>query len=445
MTPAGKKRYGDSNGKVKVTHRMVLEKKYRDSGMSDEEAKAAANKRIKVEKVIAVAAATTVAACTAYYLKNKISADWCDQTLKAGTTFHNLDSAANPRPGEHLYVNYRQNDVNFFRGRFALGKLQKTGHVFNHTLTATEDIKIPSLNTRKNVFKELYDKDEQFRTVFNLNSGHEYNAKVSSSRVYKDMWKHFGNKDDPAYNLAKSKYFEALRQKGYEAIVDEFDTSKGVFRADAPLILLNTSSKSFGEMSIKELTDRDILLSQANSRHYSSTRSLLTMLGTPHTNHFKESSKSLSRTAAKSAKNAEYIEKALRGIADGDRIRNATLSEEGSRLARAGKYLTKHKLPETKLDDVVNKIAKRDAAVNMVMAASAAAVTTLAPSAVATTAVRKYNVKRYLEEHPDTKLTYRQINDMQRYNTQIAKYIEKHPNTQLSTGELLRMYYTGNL
>ena len=169
LTAAGKKRYNDSDGsndsasdkpkKFKVTHRMVLEKKYRDQGMSEEEAKAAADKRIKVEKVVAVAAGVTVAACTAYYLKNKISSDWCDQTLKAGTTFHNLDSTANPRPGEHLYVNYRQNDVNYFRGHFAINKMRQTGHVFNHTLTATEDIKIPSLNTRKSVFKELYNKD----------------------------------------------------------------------------------------------------------------------------------------------------------------------------------------------------------------------------------------------------------------------------------------------
>ena len=449
LTPAGKKRYDDSSGKIKVTHRTVLEKKYRDSGMSEEEAKAAADKRIKVEKVIAAAAVTTVAACAAYYAKNKISADWCDQTLKAGTTFHNLDSVANPRPGEHLYVNYRQNDVNYFRGHFAIGKMRQTGQVFNHTLTANEDIKIPSLNTRKNVFKQLYDSDEQFRTVFNLRSGESHNAKVSASKVYKNMWRNFGDKDDPAYNLAKRKYFEALRQKGYEAIVDEWDSNKLVFRSDAPLILLNTSSKSFGEMSIKELTNRDILLSQANSRNYSSTRNLLTALGTPHANHFKESSKQLGRYAAKSTKNAEYIDKVLAGITDVSKdltkdrvIRNHTLAERGTELTRAGKYLSKNK--SMSVDKALVKARKVESAIGTAKAVGAMGLV-YAPVATLPTAYRNLKVRQYLKDNPNTKLTYKQIKDMSGYSKQVQQYIEKHPNTKLSRTELLKLYYTGKI
>jgi hypothetical protein len=442
LTTAGKKRYlDDSNGKIKVTHRTILEKKYRDAGMSDEEARAAADKRIKVEKVVAVAAGLTVAACAAYYAKSKFSADWCDQTLKAGTTFHNLDSTANPRPGEHLYVNYRQNDVNYFRGHFAIGKMRKTGQVFNHTLTATEDIKIPSLNTRKSVFKELYDKDEQFRTVFKLNSGNTPDAKVSSSKVYKDMWQKFGNKDDEAYNLAKRKYFEALRQKGYEAIVDEWDSSKGVFRSDAPLILLNTSSKSFGEMGIKELSNRDILLSQANAKHYAPSRTLLTILGTPHANHFKESDKQLGKYAAKSVKNAANIDKVL-GLLSDEQKRSYALSEDGAMLANAGRYLSKHKNM-----DVTTAIAKAKSVKSATEAAKAVGALGIvyAPTAAVITGHRNLTARQYLKEHPNTKLTYKQIKQMSDYNDQIMKYMEKHPNTKLTRTEIFKLYYGGKL
>ena len=430
LTAAGKERYSDGEGdntnksknssKIKVTHRDVLEKKYRDSGMSKEEAKAAANKRIKVEKAVAATAAITVAACATYYLKNKYIADRCDTILKSGTTFHNLDSTANPRPGEHLYVNYRQNDVNYFRGHFAVNKMRQTGQVFNHTLTTTEDIKIPSLNTRKNVFKQLYDSDQEFRETFNKHARLPAGLK-SSSLTYKNMWAKFGDKNDPAFNTAKRKYFDALRQKGYEAIVDEWDTSKGVFRSDAPLILLNTSSKSFGEMSIKELSGRDILLSQANSRRYEPTRTMLTALGTPHTNHFKESGRHLTRYSNKDNRNKEYINKALNALTSknsnfsaDDLIKAEAKAMKGATLADTGKYMTKFKNMSY---DQAAKLAKtKNTIVKTSEIVAESALFYGVPYAAITSASQSAYVRKYMADHPNTKLTYNEIK--QKYNDQ---------------------------
>lgn len=461
LTPAGKKRYSESEGskaeitktKSKVTHRDILEKKYRDSGMSEAEAKAAADKRIKVEKVIAVTAGVTVAACAAYYAKNKISQNYFDQVLKAGTTFHNLDATANPRPGEHLYVNYRQNDTDYFRGHFAVGKMRKSGHVFNHTITAKEDIKIPSVNTRKSVFKELYDKDEEFRKVFETHSfrkselGEGKKAKTAA-QTYKAMWRKFGDKDNPEFNTAKHKYFEALRQKGYEAIVDEWDTNPGVFRSDAPLILLNTSSKSLGEMTIKELTEKDVLLAQANSRHYEPTRTLKTLAGLPHTNHFKESEKSLARSAAKSARNKEYIDKYLSEAkkaaekVGGDKldavnsiIRTDTLHEKGKRYADAGRYMSKDSnlTAEEAMRKVTNKEGKQ--------AIATLAAIAYVPYKTLKTADQSIKVRKYLKEHPDTKLTYKQIQKNLKYEKVVQEYFEEHPNSKMNYLEVMKAYY----
>lgn len=135
------------------------------------------------------------------------------------------------------------------------------------------------------------------------------------------MWSKFGDKDNKAFNEQKAKYFKALQQKGYEAIVDEWDSKPQIFRSDAPLILLNNQSKSMGEMTIKELTSRDILLAQANSKHYRTKTGLLNLANLPHTNHFTESEKYLSRYAAKSSKNIERIDKVL-GELDADTVKN---------------------------------------------------------------------------------------------------------------------------
>lgn len=411
-TNAGKKRRKEdiSNDKKKSNHRLLLENKYREKGLSDEEAAAAADRRIKVERAVAISAGVTVAAAGVYVARNKYIADHCDQILKAGTQFHNLDNAANPRPGEHLYVNYRQNDVNYFRGHFAINKMRRseTGNAFNHVVTAKEDIKIPSLDTRKSTFKQLFDNDPEFRAAFNKHS-RSGEDNMSSKKAYKKMWPKFGDKDDQEFNTAKHKYFEALRQKGYEAIVDEWDTNPRVFRSDAPLILLNTSSKSLGEMTIKELSARDVLLAQANSRTYKPGRSMMTALGIPHANRFKESNRHLSRYEAKSKKNSEYIDKALSampesGLTNGPKA--LAYERQGSVLADTGKYLSKNK--NMTYQQARRKALKKKKAVDNALTYGSLALMTT-PYAAYTYAANRAYINGYIKDHPNTKLTYNEI------------------------------------
>ena len=414
LTNAGKKRYANDSSvkKEKSNHRLRLEKQYREKGLSSADAKAAADKRIKIEKAVAVTAGMTLAACTAYYVRNKYLADRCDQILKKGTSFHNLDAVANPRPGEHLYVNYRQNDKNFFRGQFALGKIKRSGTVYDHVVTANEDIKIPSLKTRKSVFKELFNKDDEFRKTFNEHAGIPKDNK-SSWATYKMMWQKMGDKNNPDFNKVKHKYFEALRQKGYDAIVDEWDTNKRVYRSDAPLILLNTSSKSLGNMSIKELTGKDVLISQANSRHYARGRSLLNSMSLPHANSFKESERQLARYAKKNAKNTEYINKILSKAPNID-AKSEALKMRGSILADAGKYITKNE--KLSVDKALKMATAKDKGQRFVTDMGTVTLGTIAPMYTYSTVKRNVAVEKYIAEHPNTKLTVKEIEKMYKKN-----------------------------
>ncbi|MBR5780359.1 MAG: hypothetical protein IKY27_00455 [Bacteroidales bacterium] len=71
LTSAGRKRYADDktspNQKKKSKHRLKLEEKYQNKGMTKQEAEEAANKRIKKEKA-AVAATAIIAAYATYKL-----------------------------------------------------------------------------------------------------------------------------------------------------------------------------------------------------------------------------------------------------------------------------------------------------------------------------------------------------------------------------------------
>ena len=50
----------------KSKHRLKLEEQYKKTGMTDEQAQAAANNRIRTEKILAASAALTVGACALY-------------------------------------------------------------------------------------------------------------------------------------------------------------------------------------------------------------------------------------------------------------------------------------------------------------------------------------------------------------------------------------------
>lgn len=424
LTPAGKKRYADEETVPKKSkHRQSLEANYRTKGMTAEEAEIAASKRIKIEKTIAITAGLTVAACGAYYAKNKWIADRTDQILKAGTTFHNLDSKPNLRPGEHLYVNYRQNDRNFFNGKFALGKLARSGHVFEHRIPAVDDVKIPSLKTRQSVFKQLYEQDPQFKAAMQSHSGMTNDA--SASKVYKNMWQKFGDKDTKDFNEAKSKYFKALIDKGYGAIVDEWDTNRLVYRSDAPLILLDTKHKSLGKMTIRELKTNDILTAQANSHGYKFKNDLLNAISAPHTNHFKESTKHLQKYSSLNDKNKQYIEDVLfkvkyeNGLFNrNDRFsKHQSFKENGKAVAYAGKYLSKNK--NMSVNEAIRKGQIKKDRIDKIQAGAIFTVgytVGSAPLVGANYVYRQRQIDNYRAEHPNTKMSNTQILRTLNYN-----------------------------
>jgi hypothetical protein len=414
LTDAGKRRYSD-DGPVpkKSKHRRNLEANYQAKGMSTKEAEAAANKRIKIEKTIAITAGLTVAACGAYYARNKWIADRTDQILKSGTSFHNLDSKRNPRPGEHLYVNYRQNDRNFFNGRFAVNKMRKTGHVFEHRIEAIDDVKIPSLKTRQSVFKQLCEQDPEFKAAISRHSGMSESA--SPKKLYKNMWQLFRDKDSEYFNNAKNKYFKALKEKGYAAIVDEWDTNRLVYRSDAPLILLDTNHKSLGKMTIKELKTNDILTAQANSDTYKFNNRLLNAIGAPHTNHFKESTKYLEKYAKLDAKNRSNVETAMfkAKYENGLFNRNEkfdlhqSFKENGKAVAYAGEYLSKNK--NMSIREAMSKATAKKERMDTIKAYTTIATSTVPAYTGMVYASNRYQIDKYRKTHPNSKMTDREI------------------------------------
>ena len=128
LTPAGKRRYDEPNRqsnssprsnqqsnsnakkykipKNKSLHRLKLEEKYMKQGMSREEAEQAAAKRIRTEQFVAVAAGVTVASAVAYA---KYKGYTSDKIIKENSDFQRimrLDANAEIRNGrQYLAIN----------------------------------------------------------------------------------------------------------------------------------------------------------------------------------------------------------------------------------------------------------------------------------------------------------------------------------------------------
>ena len=122
LTSAGKKRYDDdSTQKIKETsteeksdHRKNLEKKYRKQGLSKEDAEKAAEKRIKIEKVIAIAGAVAVTAAVVYVAKNKYCQEYTDNILKAGTKFQTITNNPLQNVDDRFYAAYKKKQIKLY-------------------------------------------------------------------------------------------------------------------------------------------------------------------------------------------------------------------------------------------------------------------------------------------------------------------------------------------
>ena len=79
-TPSGKERYDDTpNAQIKKSkHRLKLEQRCKDLGMTDQQARVAANKRIRTEKILAASAGVAVTAAVATYVASKAAKLKCN-------------------------------------------------------------------------------------------------------------------------------------------------------------------------------------------------------------------------------------------------------------------------------------------------------------------------------------------------------------------------------
>ena len=128
----------------KSNHRLKLEQKYREMGLDDEHAQAAANNRIRTEKILAASAALTVTACVAYYLnskrKNKI-----DGIIKAGESLQRIEMKdTNGKLYDTFYAAKGDHDSKRYANLLGMQRQKSAGKAYMMKLEASKDVKVAS-------------------------------------------------------------------------------------------------------------------------------------------------------------------------------------------------------------------------------------------------------------------------------------------------------------
>lgn len=250
--------------KNKSKHRMKLEEQYRKMGMSKDQAEAAANNRIRTEKILAASAAVTVAACAAYVANKKLRSK-IDGVIKAGEKLQRVEMQdTGGKLHDTFYAAKGKHDTERYKNLLGYARKQQTGHAYLMELQANSDIKVASKDKAIKAFGDLYKNDPDFKKSVEDHVGRHFaggnrikNLNDTSNRNIRKMYENFNAAIvDPSMRSsgADKKFYSKLKSSGYGAIQDINDMKYSGYNAKNPLIVFDNSNKNIMVKSVRELT-----------------------------------------------------------------------------------------------------------------------------------------------------------------------------------------------
>jgi hypothetical protein len=233
----------------KSKHRTRLEEQYKKIGMTDEQAQAAANNRIRTEKILAGSAAMTIGA-GALYAANKYRKERIDGVIKAGETLQRVEMRdTDSQLHDIFYAAKGKHDKKRYENLLGATRQRQTGHAYMMKLEASSEIKVASKDKCVKTFTDLYRKDSDFRKYVDshIAAYRPKNYKQAYERFNQALVEMKGRGPD-------KKFYDALKKNGYGAIQDINDMKFSGYNAKNPLIVFDNSKKSIMVKSMTEMT-----------------------------------------------------------------------------------------------------------------------------------------------------------------------------------------------
>ena len=246
--------------KSKSQHRLNLEQKYRERGMSAEEAEIAAYKRARTEKIIAGLAGATIASAAAMvtykHYKNTV-----DTVIKPGTLLQNINRDGENGIKDAFYFSMNKSDNKKYRGLLGGTILEEQDDAYETTIAVNKAIKVASPKTAQRVLLEmvqnehnrdlLKDRIQGYRNAFR--ERRDPRTPVFSKAINALIEGKVDKNVYDALNIAlvgnhntelNKKFYNLLKSKGFDAIMDMNDKKYSGYSAKNPMIAFGVGQKA---------------------------------------------------------------------------------------------------------------------------------------------------------------------------------------------------------
>lgn len=257
-------------GKPKSEKQLKLEQKYKEKGMTDNDAAVAAYQRIRTTKILAVTGAVAVTALTAY-TAYKIHDDRVDKIIKSGTNLQNISTDGTKGVRDAFFSANKESDKLKYKGELGTTLWMQGKDVYSKNISVLGNIKQASDKNAHKVLAEMAAKDPKFLNDLKIQMANDnklrnnvYIPKIVKARqslslgkVDRNVYEVFNAMlpyHDTGMQPLTDSYYKTMAQKGYNAIRDINDKKYSGYNAKNPII-------TFGAKGLVEVTNVEKLTS----------------------------------------------------------------------------------------------------------------------------------------------------------------------------------------
>ena len=259
----------------KSQHRLNLEKKYMEKGLTQEEAEVAAYKRARAEKIIAACAATTIVAVGAYLAAHEIDRR-TDKIISDKTQWKRIASDDSKELHDVFYQAHGR-DAQKYEGLYGAQKgYGKYGDIFQKTIR-TSGLKVASQERGRQALQLTFDRNPFLKKEFESRMADRADniflgpkQKSVAKRALRDLKS--GKVTPAVYDAFNSeivtthgqdelsqKVFSKLKKQGFHAIEDMNDRKYSGYGAKTATIVFDKSRatvESVRKVSTEEITEK---------------------------------------------------------------------------------------------------------------------------------------------------------------------------------------------
>lgn len=156
--------------------------------------------------------------------------------------------------GQELFISATDYDRNLYKSMLTM-QMRKKGYgkdtpISEVEFTLAQDLRSPSNKQQKDIFYNVYNSNKK---LFDQDIANYYkNEKLNSNDLYDKFIKTLDKSSE-----AKTKFYDAMKDNGFNAVLDQHDVDNSWMCASRPLILMNASAMLSGIKS-KEVNDDEI-------------------------------------------------------------------------------------------------------------------------------------------------------------------------------------------